>query len=265
MNHPSLPTTPPFKRTVTPDESPFTLLHSPTEAHKKPEAIVPPDNFASIESGLYRSALPNARNFPFVRSLRLRTVIILSSERPVRNILTFFENHAVRVAHTGLQGWSPETSWKPVADEVVKESLEIILHCDSYPILVCDVTGVHLVGMVVSCLRRLQNWNLNAVLNEYRLFAAMTKTHYVNEQFIELFDTDLVTVPENPPTWFAELMDMEERDRCELQALADQNLVDASGTLVDMRRSPQYIVYYYSSAGPLNSQVGGTKPRIQTM
>jgi len=29
-----------------------------------------------------------------------------------------------------------------------------------------------------------------------------SKVRLVNEQFIELFDTDLVDVPPNPPEWF---------------------------------------------------------------
>lgn len=119
-------------------------------------------------------------------------------------------------------------------------------------------------GMVIGCLRRLQNWNLNSVVNEYRSFAA-AKTRYVNEQFIELFDIDLVTVPHDPPQWFAEQLDMERREREEYASLVEEQRVDESGMLVETEKCPRYIYYYYSSSSPLNSETGGKEPRIQTL
>lgn len=266
MSHlPGAPSPSP-KHPASSDGSAHPLHISATEPFKEPDVIVPPDNFAVIEAGLYRSALPNSRNFPFVRTLRLTTVILLSSEKPVRNVSNFFDTNNIRVAHTGLHGWSPDqTSWKPIADEVVKDTLELILHHSSYPILVCDVGGVHLVGMVIGCLRRLQNWNLNSVVNEYRSFAA-SKTRYVNEQFIELFDIDLVTIPERPPMWFAEMMEQDRRERQEFCNLVQERLVDECGTMVESgKKIPQYVVYYFSSSSPLNSEIGGLEPRIQTL
>lgn len=225
--------------------------------------ISPPENFALVEPGLYRSGLPGPHNFPFVRSLRLRRVIILSPERPLRSITNFFDTHGISVSHTGLTAWTGQSTWKPIAEEVVKDSLEIILREDQYPVLVCDVGGVHLVGMVIGCLRRLQNWNLNSVVNEYRSFAG-AKTRYVNEQFIELFDIDLVTIPQSPPLWFAEQLQIDKMEHDEYNALIDQHCVDASGALINGAAFPSYVIYYYSSASPLNSQMGGTTPRIET-
>lgn len=118
--------------------------------------------------------------------------------------------------------------------------------------------------MVIGCLRRLQNWNLNSVVNEYRSFAG-PKTRYVNEQFIELFDIDLVTIPRDPPQWFAEQLDMERRDREEFVKLAKEQRVDESSMLVETEKCPRYIRYYYSSSSPLNSEIGGKEPKIRTL
>jgi tyrosine-protein phosphatase OCA1 len=54
---------------------------------------------------------------------------------------------------------------------------------------------------MVGCLRRLQNWNLTSILTEYHLFAEH-KRRYATEQFIELFDPDLICVPSDPPAWW---------------------------------------------------------------
>lgn len=235
-------------------------LYAPTV----PEVITPPENFALVESGLFRSSLPDIGNFSFIRTLNLKHVIILSAERPVRSVAALFEKHNIQVSHTGLHAWTSESSWKPISEEVVKQSMEIILHRDNHPMLVCDVGGMHLVGMVIGCLRRLQNWNINSVINEYRSFAGV-KTRYVNEQFIELFDIDLVTIPDQQPLWFVEQMELDRKEAEEYSQLIKDGRVDSSGTLQEANKAPRYITYYYSSASPLNSQVGGKTPRIQTL
>lgn len=146
----------------------------------------------------------------------------------------------------------------------MKESLEIILRRECYPILVCDVGGIHLVGMLIGCLRRLQTWNLNSVVSEYRFFAR-AKTRYANEQFIELFDIDLVTVPDDPPPWFAEQLELDRRDREDFDKIIAEGRVDESGTHLDSEKVPRYVAYRYSASGPLNSEIGGTEPRIQIL
>ncbi|RRT36572.1 hypothetical protein B296_00022033 [Ensete ventricosum] len=39
--------------------------------------FVPPLNFAMVDAGLYRSGFPETANFGFLRSLRLRSVLVL--------------------------------------------------------------------------------------------------------------------------------------------------------------------------------------------
>jgi tyrosine-protein phosphatase OCA1 len=56
------------------------------------------------------------------------------------------------------------------------------------------------IGAVVGCLRKIQQWHLSSIFEEYRRFAG-SKVRLQNEQFIELFDTDLVSIPPNPPAW----------------------------------------------------------------
>lgn len=68
--------------------------------------------------------------------------------------------------------------------------------------------GRHRTGTVVGCWRKLQRWALSSILEEYRRYAGM-KVRVLNEQvcyigfsrdttnqaqFIELFDTDLVSI-----------------------------------------------------------------------
>ena len=233
------------------------------EKLQKQPVLCPPQNFACVEPGLFRSALPGTKNLPYIRSLRINHLIVLCPESPDRRLVTFCKEHEIKLLHTGARAWPENTSWKPISERVVKESLENILKEDHYPILVCDVSGVHLVGMLMGCLRRLQKWNLNSAVHEYRIFAG-SKTRYVNEQFIELFDTDLVTIPDNPPEWLKDPFELDELEDCHFDTLVKEKKVDQSGTVLKADDLPRYVVYYYSSTGPLNSRISGKKARIET-
>ena len=63
---------------------------------------------------------------------------------------------------------------------------------------------------MVGCLRKLQGWNLTSTLEEYRRHAG-PKIRLLNEQFIELFDTDLVNVPPGAPQWLHPVLSTPER------------------------------------------------------
>ncbi len=65
-------------------------------------------------------------------------------------------------------------------------------------VLLMDTGAGHRVGAVVGCLRKLQNWCISAILDEYRRYAR-DKARDSVEHFLELFDTDLVHVTVRPP------------------------------------------------------------------
>ena len=90
--------------------------------------------------------------------------------------------------------------WKPVSEDVVVQGLHLLLDPQNYPLLVMCNLGRHRTGTMIGCLRKLQGWNLTSILEEYRRHAG-SKFRLLNEQFIELFDTDLVPVPTRRPPW----------------------------------------------------------------
>mmetsp|Transcript_18097 Transcript_18097/g.25312 ORF Transcript_18097/g.25312 Transcript_18097/m.25312 type:complete len:192 (-) Transcript_18097:71-646(-) len=171
---------------------------------KTVKQLCPPENFGIVERGIYRSNSLIPINFPFIKTLELKTVIQLSPEVPIKAVTTFYQESKIQHIHLGLKAWKPDETWKPVTEELIKEALEIVLDADYHPILVTCASGIHQTGTLVGCLRRLQNWSLNSILVEYKSFAANRSTRFGDEQFIELFDVDLVTLPRNLPQWFVE-------------------------------------------------------------
>jgi hypothetical protein len=72
-------------------------------------------------------------------------------------------------------------------------------------------------GTLVGCLRRLLNWSLNSTLSEFKTFGANRTIRLADEQFIEFFDVDLVTLPKILPPWFIEQRKMAEEELKEQQ------------------------------------------------
>jgi hypothetical protein len=61
--------------------------------------LVPPINFAMIQSGMYRSGFPVDTNFPFISRLRLHTILNLASEEYSRDTIAFLERNNISYEH----------------------------------------------------------------------------------------------------------------------------------------------------------------------
>jgi protein tyrosine/serine phosphatase len=239
------------------------------------EVLTPPPHFAIVEPSVYRSTMPTSVTFPYLKQLNLRTVIVLSADSVARNVAAFFADSSASLVHTGAaadrtDAWKKPT-WKPMSEEVVKTSLQLLLSADTHPVLICDTSGVQQVGVVIGCLRRLQGWNLNSIINEYRGFA-LTRTRYLHEQMIELFDTDLVVIPEEPPQWYCDQLEMERQEADEYDEFVRHDQISPLGVLINVGSdgdcatdTDAYRKYYYSAEGPLNSREGAEPPVLNLL
>lgn len=161
-------------------------------------SYIPPVNFGYVEEELYRSGQPNELNFPFLERLKLKGIVYLAPEEPNQGVLSFIDDQDIEFYHLGLNNAS--NPWDPISEDVVVEALELILDPSVYPLLVMCNLGRHRTGTVIGCLRKLQKRNLSSIFEEYRRYAG-PKVRVLNEQFIELFDTDLVRVSQEHPDW----------------------------------------------------------------
>ncbi|KAI9176169.1 tyrosine-protein phosphatase required for protection against superoxide stress (By similarity) [Blastocladiella emersonii ATCC 22665] len=160
--------------------------------------FIPPLNFGMIEDDLYRSGQPNELNFPFLEKLGLKTIVWLAPEEPNQRFLNFIDDQEIQLEHLSVA--TAVNAWDPVSEEIVLEALEVVLNPRNYPLIIMCNLGRHRTGTVVGCLRKLQRWNLTSIFEEYRRYAG-PKVRLLNEQFIELFDTDLVRIPTEHPAW----------------------------------------------------------------
>lgn len=133
----------------------------------------------------------------FIRTLQLKTVIVLSSNFVDESVSRFLEDNGVQVIFIENTVSDSLRGLLPFAEEAVTASLKIISDKSRYPILVTCKTGKNLTGVVIACLRKLQRWSLISIYEEYRRFAGGSRLQQQHEQFVELFDTDLIPIEED--------------------------------------------------------------------
>eukprot|EP00823_Brevimastigomonas_motovehiculus_P004823 TRINITY_DN329_c0_g3_i1.p1 TRINITY_DN329_c0_g3~~TRINITY_DN329_c0_g3_i1.p1 ORF type:complete len:373 (-),score=95.19 TRINITY_DN329_c0_g3_i1:185-1303(-) len=170
-----------------------------------PSPLCPPQFFDIVESGIYRSNAFVSEHYSFIQTLGLKTCIFVAPELPPKQLRTFLDENKIQLKHQGLLSWKENNvvQYVNLCDELVKEALEFILDTTNHPVLIMCPSGVLETSGVVACLRRLQHWSFTAILDEYRRMSA-SKARYSYIQYFELFDVDLVSLPEHLPTWFAE-------------------------------------------------------------
>ncbi|KAI5785588.1 putative tyrosine phosphatase family protein [Peziza echinospora] len=155
--------------------------------------LIPPQNFAPVEDGLYRSGQPSSINLAFLRELNLKTIVWLAVEEPSESLLTFADENDLTIHHLGLQeGNNP---WDPLTVDCVVDAVQQLVNKTNFPILVSCSMGRHRTGTVIGCLRRLQGWNLTSTLEEYRRFTGSRRNRAVNELMIEAFDRMAIKIP----------------------------------------------------------------------
>jgi len=166
--------------------------------------LIPPPNFGTVESNLYRSGQPSELSFPFLEELSLKTVIWLAPEDPNESLYAsdsslllvtradesmrlnsqqFLEDHSIQLFHLGAEDYA--ATYDPLSEETVLQALDLVLNPQNSPSMIMCAQGRHRTGTCVGCLRKLQRWNLTSILEEYRRFAG-PKVRVLNEQ-VSLF------------------------------------------------------------------------------
>eukprot|EP00741_Cyanophora_paradoxa_P022527 tig00021464_g21753.t1 len=166
---------------------------------EEPEVAVfiPPLNFSAVTKGVYRSGYPNKKNIPFLKKLGLKSVLYLCPEEHA--LQDWFTRSGIQVFQYGIKG--NKEPFVDIPEEVVKEALEKLLDVRNHPIIIHCNKGKHRTGCVVGCLRKVQNWSLTSIFDEYRRFAG-SKVRILDQQFIELFALEPLLPPlEWRPAW----------------------------------------------------------------
>lgn len=146
--------------------------------------LIVPENFAQVEGGVYRSSFPRTKDIPFLKKLKLKSVISLVPEDYPKPMVDFYTENNIQLLCHGLDG----NKWphKSVNSDELNRILFNILNPLNRPLLIHCNKGKHRTGTVIGCLRKIRQWSLSSIFQEYLQFAA-PKTRLEDQYFIETF------------------------------------------------------------------------------
>ncbi|CAM9169170.1 unnamed protein product [Chrysoparadoxa australica] len=180
--------------------------------HPYPEQRVPPEGYRLVEDGLHRACTePSPASFSFIESLQLKLVINMGSTQLRDSVSNFFLSKGIRVESPCAvkEGETFDRSYGfDGAEETMKDALQLLLEASSYPVMIVCGARDHESARLISCLRRLQQWTMTAIIDEYRVSTNTGNTYDINLRFVERFDLDLVTLPKDLPLWLKNDLDM---------------------------------------------------------
>lgn len=177
----------------------YTLLPPRTRCPALPP-LIPPFRYCAVEDGVYRGAYPSLKNLRFMQRLRLRTVVSLVPERdgqPTRDLADFCLAHGVRHVHYQVDKYDDGFSH---TDQLVASIVAQLIDPANHPLFIHCRDGAHNTGIVVMCLRRLQNWTLQAIYDEFVRYTKSNAITFEEKQFVESFHAKVI-IPPRIPSW----------------------------------------------------------------
>lgn len=160
------------------------------QSNQESVILTPPENFAPVINKIYRSSFPQPNNFTFLKKLKLKSVLCLIPEEYPKIHEEFFRDEKIELFQLGMSG--NKEPFVKIPHDLITEAIKIVLNPKNQPILIHCNRGKHRTGCLVGVLRRLQQWSLTIIFDEYRKFAA-PKERPMDQQFIELYDeTELI-------------------------------------------------------------------------
>ncbi|PWN92973.1 protein-tyrosine phosphatase, partial [Acaromyces ingoldii] len=147
--------------------------------------LVPPDNFAMVNTYVYRSSFPKKKHFAFLETLGLKSVLTLILEEYPEPNMRFLDANGITFFQFGIPG--NKEPFVSIPPDKIGAALVTILDRRNHPMLIHCNKGKHRTGCLIGCLRKLQQWSLTTIFDEYRRFS-YPKSRSMDQEFIELFD-----------------------------------------------------------------------------
>lgn len=187
-----------------PDGSPVSATHAVTPAGNTYPCsplppLIPPFRHCMIEDALYRGAHPSLKNMRFMRRLHLRTVLSLVPDAagPSRDLRDYCASERIRHVWHFVEKYDDSFSHTPA---LVASLLSEMVDPRNHPLYIHCRDGAHNTGIVVMCLRRLQNWGLPTIFNEFMRYTKSNLIAYAERRFVESFHAT-VSIPVHIPRW----------------------------------------------------------------
>ncbi len=134
--------------------------------------------------------------FPF--RLQLRTVVSLTPEPPTEDLAEFCRHERIALLHLETAPFREQVVFSPAAAVSV---LQLLIDAERLPLYLHCIDGANNTGVIVMCLRKLQNWSMASAYTEFARFVTDHAVSHEEQVFLEREFRVEVTMPERLPNW----------------------------------------------------------------
>ncbi|KAK5580566.1 hypothetical protein RB653_000586 [Dictyostelium firmibasis] len=160
------------------------------------DPLIPPFRFAIVEEGLLRGSYPTDRNFRFLKRLKLKTIVSLTPKPPTKSFYTFCERYNTTTKHFTVSKFKDDVT---LSAAQVAQLLEMMIEPNNLPMYIHCLDGANVTGTIFMCLRKLQNWNLSSIFQEFTRFTRGGTIASSEAEFVETFKAEIDVSPQIPP------------------------------------------------------------------
>ncbi|KAJ5787242.1 hypothetical protein N7457_002232 [Penicillium paradoxum] len=146
------------------------------------------NNFGHVSRGIYRSAFPNAE----IHAQHLngiKTILKLVDTPYPCPDEDFIASMGIKVHTTAIRTTKVAMDETTIQDFSVSinQILTLLINTENHPVLVHCNQGKHRTGCVIGCFRRLQLWDIDDIIAEYRQYAG-PKARPLDESLIRAYE-----------------------------------------------------------------------------
>ncbi|KAI8634333.1 hypothetical protein F5Y19DRAFT_208802 [Xylariaceae sp. FL1651] len=156
----------PLSKTIMPES--HTCTKRLMIGHLNSTSYNPPVNFSKVSEGLYRSGYPQVQDYPFIQSLKLKTIVTLVGRELPDGYQEFMHSNCITHKIFEMAG----TKKEEVPIELMRSIIAVVSNLENYPLLIHCNHGRHRTGCVVGVLRKTNDWDTERIIDEYITFAA---------------------------------------------------------------------------------------------
>ncbi|KAK9476332.1 tyrosine phosphatase family-domain-containing protein [Lipomyces japonicus] len=157
--------------------------------------LVTPLRYGIVQPKLYRGLYPRKVNLPFLRRLKLKTILSLTPEPLVEDIQEFCRREGINMIHIKIsKGGKKGVS---LTYKEVKQALEILISESRAPLYFHCINGSQATSLVIACLRKLSFWRTSSIFSEFMYYSDVSA---LDHKFVQDFRGE-IQLPADAVPW----------------------------------------------------------------
>lgn len=158
--------------------------------NKPEDKLFLPLSFSRVDNGIYRSSYPASRTIPFIKTLKLKSMICLSPSDLRQDLKTFASENDITIFESEIG--HNQDPFVVMSENSVADAIKFMLNPLNLPLMVFCTNGKVKTGCIIGCYRQLLNWSMVSIMHEFEEFTE-NEGGLADLIFIENFDQSLIS------------------------------------------------------------------------